>query len=689
VVRLYNSRFENIQIDTLYQEGYRGSAIVSKGRYADPCYANSDLTVYPNWNDTTVYNCHRGIYTSYSNLLVDSNKILQTYTGIFGTATTDNLHATVSNCTITASFRGINWRENVGASQMLAVGNKIIMSNDTTSIAIRLNETTSGLPNYYIESNRITLNKGRNGIHASGVKRPSIIYNYISQLSSGTNYPTTNGIFIDACDSALISCNVNYTNYPTSNVASTGIRNRLSPNGLIQCNTTTNHHRGFYFAGACGATVLRSNAMDSNQVGLYLNNLAIISKQDQHGNRWKNYSGTYGARNMNYLNVVLSEFDVHTNMTALYLGADYFPNIDSTNLANGWFVKTSGNPFSCDSNSICSDDSVAAGNDVELERAIAADEITTDVYSDETQNMADQFLFERHANDTAWINSDTLFTNFYNNNLNNAIGRLYAAKVNMAAMTDYDPALAYLLSIANSLLEIKQDSLLLIDSLNNIGAIGNYDLVRETLISQINTISQTKQNLLLQLHVVADSLANVAFNYNNVVVSTELPEENNRTINEILLELKANGIQSIASRLNEITQISNQCPFEGGPAVIIARNIAEYFDDRLEYDDDATCLENGIYKMASENSIYQEEQRVKIIPNPASKIIEVSLLNREDGICKIEILNQLGVVVLKINLSCKEINHRITIEQIPSGVYAVKVMLDANYFQVEKLIISR
>jgi hypothetical protein len=690
-VRIYNSRFENIQIDTLYQEGYRGSAIVSKGRYADPCYANSDLTVHPNVHDTTVYNCYRGIYTSYSNLFVDSNRILQTYTGIFGTATTDYLHATISNCTITASFRGINWRENVGASKMWAVGNKIIMSNDTTSIAIRLNETTSGLPNYYIESNRITLNKGRNGIHASGVKRPSIVYNYISQLSSGTNFPTTNGIFVDACDSALVSCNVNYTNYPTSNVASTGIRNRLSPNGLIQCNTTTNHHRGFYFADACGATVLRSNAMDSNQVGLYLNNVAFIGLQNQHGNRWKNYSGTYGARNMNYGNEGFSQFNIHTNMTALYLGAEYYPNIDATNLANTWFFKdTTATPFSCDTNQICSPDSIPSNDDSELERSIASNNIETIIYSAETQNIAEQFLFDKHATDTVWINSDTLFTNFYNTKLNAAVGKLNTTKRTISALTDYDPALVYLLSVANSLLSVIQDSINLMDSLNAVGMVSNYDSIREHLINQVNLISLTKQNLLLQLRTVTDSLSEAATIINTSVVSSELPEANSKTINEIVLKYKSEGVQSIASRLTEILSIAQQCPSAGGVAVIIARNLVEQFNENVEYDDDAVCLSNGIYRVAEVGSqIATESQTLRLIPNPATTHINLKLINSSCTICKIEVLNVLNETIRQVDLKCKTDEQNLNVEFLPSGFYLIKVTTSDNFILSNKLIISR
>lgn len=138
-----------------------------------------------------------------------------------------------------------------------------------------------------------------------------------------------------------------------------------------------------------------------------------------------------------------------------------------------------------------------------------------------------------------------------------------------------------------------------------------------------------------------------------------------------------------------VQTIAQQCPSAGGVAVIIARNLVEQFNENIEYDDDAVCLENGIYKLGNQNSNYQEVQRVKVIPNPSSKMVEVVLKNKEEGICKIEILNQLGSVVLKVNLTCKAINHYINVELIPSGVYEVKVMLNDSYFQTEKLIISR
>lgn len=110
-----------------------------------------------------------------------------------------------------------------------------------------------------------------------------------------------------------------------------------------------------------------------------------------------------------------------------------------------------------------------------------------------------------------------------------------------------------------------------------------------------------------------DNVLEEAFALNESIEPDGTFEVNQKDVNEIYLNTIAHHNFSLTSgEISTVTSISNQCPYEGGPAVFIARNMyhmmigSEYFDDR------GLCLITP--RVGNQNS--EEKGIYQLFPNP-------------------------------------------------------------------------
>lgn len=676
-INLKNSIFRNISIDTNYTEDYGGTAIVSLGQLTNCHVAGSiEIQGVPN-NDTLAKNVYRGIYTRYSDLLVANNKITNSTVGVYSNNTSEGLKANVFGCYIEATNRGINWYGNAGAYYMAAENDTIVLSGDSLGMGIKLTETTNVTANHKILFNVITLTEAKDGINASATLKPTITGNKIYQLSNGTYHPTTRGIYVDGCDTATISCNTVYTNYPDTLTSSFGLRTSDSKSYLMECNSVDGHYRGIWFGGNCSLSDsnFRGNTMQNNFEGLYLNNMAVIGVQTRTGNLWSNYSGSKGARCANGSGYLSSIFFVDFSIPAEK------PSFAPT----GWFFNQPGSIFSC--GSYCTNLLSRKNNDNSYQQMVASDSSLTSAFIPENKNIAKQGLFEELSLDSDLRNSDTLFANFYTANENGSLGKVFQAKENIKEAKELTPSDSYLIALSDSLIKIKKDSISIMDKNTSFYSSSNYFAVRSNLIVSLNTLLQTKANILLQNDIKVEANLDSANAIASSIIPTELPEENWKFIQQMQVLYEKHGIDGLRNYYSQILSISQQCPFAGGRAVAIARNFVELFNDRMIYDDDLTCLQNGIYKVIQQNVSNEEE--VRIMPNPANNFIEVQF-DKETNLtdCDLQIMNSLGEVVLQKNLYEKN-TKRINVSSLTNGVYIVHIKKSNSIEFNSKLIIVR
>lgn len=192
-----------------------------------------------------------------------------------------------------------------------------------------------------------------------------------------------------------------------------------------------------------------------------------------------------------------------------------------------------------------------------------------------------------------------------------------------------------------------------------------------------------------QHQATVDSTLSEAIAINGSVVPNELPESNQKFINEVAYLYYKGGKDSIASYFSQVLDVANQCPYAGGKAVIQARVIASMFNDSIQYDDISVCLQAGYYRQAQNQQKEKQIPEFSVIPNPAGDKIEIKSNCNFEGICTIEITNALGSVVIKDEMNCKTSSHFISTSMLNDGVYFIKLHHESMVLNVQKLIIAR
>jgi hypothetical protein len=204
----------------------------------------------------------------------------------------------------------------------------------------------------------------------------------------------------------------------------------------------------------------------------------------------------------------------------------------------------------------------------------------------------------------------------------------------------------------------------------------------------MSLVRQEIDNLITDQKYISISKVSEATINNSLVNPTEIPDANEKFINDIEIKFHQGGKDSLFTYYNDIFSIASECPFQGGKSVYRARHFVSLFNDTTDFDDDDICAQNGIYrktysKLDSENLI------VKIIPNPADQTANVILQNNPSGICEIKITDVTNRLVFKKQFDCNEGKYVLNTKLYQPGVYMVHILFNGKYQESLKLIIAR
>lgn len=317
------------------------------------------------------------------------------------------------------------------------------------------------------------------------------------------------------------------------------------------------------------------------------------------------------------------------------------------------------------------------------------DRIANGTFStDEAQAIAEEYLYDQlKQNDELWIN-DSLYIAFMAERSREATGYLYDAKLYLRAAGSYDSAYAALIDSATMQLRSKLDSITYLKDLKPL--LPNHEALINGLYYSIGFLNQTINNLNeVRAASIANDLANASLK-NDYAVPAELPEQNEKYMNEIDIAVASGNNDIILQNYATIFSIAQQCPYTGGPAVEQARHNIATVNDSVFYDDDNACLLQGVYRMAQKDSvIHQINNSIIIKPNPANDKVEVIINGMDEGVCNIEVKNSLGQLVLFFQMNCKDGNKIIDVSKLTPGVYTIKIKGSTISEQIEKLIITR
>lgn len=722
-INVTNSRFYDIVPDNFYLN----AGVLNPNGCAINARATRDnmhLNVSPlaNTGIKTISGANVGVYTNYYNARVTDVSMEDVNRGVNSEGSL-TCSVSVTGCVINAFHRGIDWVDNDGANEMLASGNTIIVeptgSGLTKGLAcIAMSEVNSPNNAHYIisDNSHLETRSAHFGIWATGVENALLQNNFIYTNQGGMSTPGTQGIALNGGGINTANCNYVTNTIPFTNTGTIGMQVGVSSNNKISCNSFYGNYTGMQFNGSCGGTKTGGNEMIDNFKGMYLNSNAEIGQQVQRGNL---FIGNYGANtgnpdgadNLNNIGqgLAASRITVHQAMGTLN-GAStyYFPKIPLYDFGmftwvplygsfgtspgiDDWFVvDNTQQPFLCSTSTTCTSQMVVGGDDRGYERMIAADSTETVDYKPESKSLAQQFLFETLSVDTMLLQSDTLYQTFFANHENTDIGKLNDVRDNFANAR-FDSTYVYLILMADSLIKQKTDSIRYLDSLALVNTGVNFNQQREGLISGINTLNQTITNISAQQQILINGKLNDALQINQIVTPGEVPQANEKTMNEITANTRLYGELYAQSQIQDALAIAHQCPYSGGKSVYQARAFIEkYYSEAEVYDDVSTCLQQGIYRQGAQ-SIKKDitTNDFALYPNPANNRIAVVIKNKIAGICRLEILSTTGSVVFTESFNCEDKNYEADISRLAEGMYYVKIIFNNEYRFISKLAIIR
>jgi hypothetical protein len=650
------------------------------------------------------YNNLYGVYTARCNTTV-RGVLMDTVR--YGVHVRNSYLSTVSDIsanTINAYFRGIDLLNNAGSGGISVRGNFInVYSTLSASAAIYLSENTSGNARYTIDGNIIDY-KSSYGIVSQNAKYVVITENVLTQPSftqSTSNY----GILLNNADTSVVSCNsVTSANNPLYTY-STGIDISLSDKTTITCNTTSGHHKGIFFGGGNAETDFRGNTIGIHYVGLYLNSAAVISQQppvtipmpEYHGNVWLdsvNYLSGYGAVNLNdsvQPNLQASLFS--TNQSVNFHNP-FIPLADSLPpffVDDGpWFNKLpGGSSFDCSTYLVCGENSLTGGEQLRMQ--IVNDETITSDFIPESKFIAKQQLFETFVNDAVLAQSKPEYIYFMDDQSTTSIGTLFQTDklINEAVSLG---SFGIQFDELHESLMLATDSINILDSLiaNNMQA--GFIEARILLIEQVSEIQSQLELEIASKEQFKNQKITAAISANLSVVPIQIPDENEKNVNDAYLAFETGGIAQLESRYSQLLLIANQCKFKGGPAVIRARNLLHLLDETLYFDDNSICAAAGIYRNTAPTSTsIQSRNKISVQPNPAKNSFEVLVDLTVEETILLTVMDILGNVVYWQETTLTATSNPITIssEQLPSAVYTLTAKSrNINYTPVKIIIIK-
>jgi len=673
-LNIQSNKFEQIQPDNFITwQPWNGAAIAVIGTNTSP----GDVDVSPvNSHLWTMDSCLTGIYTEYSKMSAYQVNMTAMRTGV--TSRNCYISSSVSYCNIQASNYGIDWRLNSGASSMIASRNTITISGSKFGIGINLEElTTAGNPNYYIDENyNISIISSMAGIRARNVYNPMISKNTINQLTNGISTPITFGILLENDSTGTVQCNTVVSNDIT-NTDTYGMEISATKGTTISCNEIDSSQIGFHFIGL-SPLFLSANSMKNNFWGLEIDTLTEIGPQKNKGNIWLNYRDTVGAVNWNY---TIPGLQGSVFRTSGAYPSIYWPLIASWE--SNWFKFLSdpeeGCGHTCDVQQLAD-----TTRDESLEMSIAQGSYST---TQENVVVADQYLFDLLAGDSVMLHSESAFENFYASHESGTVGQINEVANNIKAAYQIDSVIADSIELIQVASTNTTSNLYALDSLSLINMPVDYMSQREFMISNRDSIAGELEDLLIQKNQHSNAFFDSASTLNQNVVASQIPQQNELTINEACFKFIAFGSDTLLSNFPEVLNIAHQCPSVGGPAVYRARTLVALITDTIDYDD--ACQQTGSLRIQLSATKKRSTPMISVIPNPANNKITISINQTLEGMCRIEIANLLGETVLSQAGNCKEQKFSLNTAYLNPGIYSVRLITGSVCSNIVKLVIAR
>lgn len=502
------------------------------------------------------------------------------------------------------------------------------------------------------------------------------------------------GIWLNNCNTTIVYDNTIHglqSVYQIAGRETDGISLIESGSCELTCNDVDLLKNGISFKGEnCDQTLLAQNKFNTHHNGLYLSSDAIIGVQGDlgpHENKWLSSAALLDG-NYDYAGFDPFDFNhlLRVGMSKFFINS---PNQNSIYWSNPrtiagqadidyWFIDDNGQFPPAPTLSDCSS-GLYAPQDPKLSEADLA--VLSNNFPDYQGYPASGWeaglrLFVNLSRNAALRPSGSLAKAFYDDNNNATLGKLYTG---LERVRNFGQTTTAIQVIQEEIEELLDQAYVLNDQI--VYAAGETE--EAALLAQYHSLledyllKQAEYDLLAANHqAAAQQQAATQLADLNTTTAGDLWEQNLKTVLQIQLGLLATGLPLTETQQTTMQAIANQCRYEGGYGVLLARQMVP----GLPYDDEVLCSARGRSESKTPSSTFT------VFPNPASDYIQLNAGNHASA-GTVDLINALGQVVRTYTWEGSET--RLTIADVPNGAYFLNIRAQGFAPQVQQVVILR
>lgn len=439
------------------------------------------------------------------------------------------------------------------------------------------------------------------------------------------------------------------------------IYNHLSANMLMEYNRTDATDQGISISNASNNSTITCNQIGSHDIGLYYDALAVTGPQlfgsISAGNTWTGTYANWAAYNANPM-YGISQFFYRTGEIN---PGQVFPPLWFTLVPNG---------VTCEE---------GCPHAQEQERMVTALDLQISEDSTGAAGLTDYLLktalYRDLLNYPQLLQSNAAIQNFYDNfgATNGGILTAMDKTIADAALPDAGQQAEW--NAAQNELTAAFTALAILDSLAQTGEADPEDdqgAERAALMQQILAAQTTLDNIYnANLTARAEAAPGLLQTLNGLDAQTPY-EANQRDLDRLILKTGFVDLIPSNDQIEQILQIAQQCPDQGGPAVDQAR--AWYYlltGTRLE----SAC--EGADERKIQDFPTGEQQQILIInPNPANDriVIRLTNVNSRSSFDRLEIADPSGKVVWTKSVSRETSTTEVQTGSFAKGFYVCRLI---------------
>lgn len=487
------------------------------------------------------------------------------------------------------------------------------------------------------------------------------------------------GLQLDECTKINVFGNTFTSDGPSSS-ATRGIHVWNTTNSLLCCNQTISLNSGTSYFIANNATRIRGaiNTGPYNEYALDFVNTMTGIKQIYPGNDWAGVSLVDDARFLGNIQEAIDNFFLVSTP-----GLPFYPN-DGIDGPSQWFQTRTSNELACVQDPDCNGASGINCDDYPNDQLLLVDGYTG-LHGEGLTWQARKHVLKDYWRDPSFGCNDPMSVAFKNNYMNTSLSKL--AKISNDIDDLFQISVVNRQSLDNLVITInseRQAIQLIDDLLEDPNQDLNYLLLQRQI--HLNALAQAwsnyqstlvniKSNILISIPALQSYLGNIS--------PSNILETNDVYVTDIFLQLLLNPNLMLSSiQQATLEGIANQCPIDGGDAVIRARHLLNVFDS--EYYNPGVGR-TGVPGLRTKSKLI--ESQISISPNPGTGDFKVQLPKEwVDSDINIELYNSSGLLIADWKTKSESLDLKLN---IISGIYYFKIFIPNGEVVVKKLVINR